>query len=55
MTKKKYSLCRTFDRCQGSIDDTTTLQPDRVDSETWMNLLSTYEKNSQDDGSELVK
>ena len=52
---KNRPLRRTFDRCQGSLDDAIALQPDRVDSETWMNFLLTYEKNNQDDGSGLVK
>ena len=52
---KNRSLCRTFDRCQGSINDATALQPDKVGNKTWMNLLSTFEKNSQDDESGLVK
>ena len=52
---KNHSMRRIFDRCQGFIDDATAFQPDRVDSETWMNHLLTYEKSSQDDESGLVK
>lgn len=52
---KNRSLRRMFDRCKGNIEVASTHPPPQIDSETWSNLLSTYKKNSENDGSGSVK